>query len=87
MFDPDTSDVPWQDKRRTLAELAFDTAFAQSGNYIADSEVNPSKVKYANGRVVTKGEHGLIVEMQNDGTQARPVLEQQKQSEATPGVA
>lgn len=25
-YDPDTADVPWEDKRRFLAELAFDAA-------------------------------------------------------------
>lgn len=64
-YDPDTSDVPWEDKRRFLAELAFDAAMAQSRNYTADREVDPLNVTFANGRTVAKGGVGLIIGTQN----------------------
>ena len=64
-FDPDTSDVPWEDKRRFLAELAFDAAMAQSRNYTADREVDPLNVTFANGRTVSKGSISLLIGMQN----------------------
>lgn len=53
MFDPDTEDVPWFDKRKDLAEKAFNSALAQSSNYTADDAVFPSKVTFANGRTVS----------------------------------
>lgn len=52
-LDPDTSDVPWFDKRKGLAELAFRAALALSGNYVADDSVYPQRVDFANGRFVT----------------------------------
>lgn len=51
-LDPDTEDVSWADKRKGLAQLAFEAAMAQSGNYVADDEVVPREVCFANGRVV-----------------------------------
>lgn len=42
--DPDTSDVPWSDKRKGLAAAAFAAAFAQSTNYVADNAVDPTEV-------------------------------------------
>lgn len=51
-IDPDTSDVPWEDKRRALAEAAFDAAIAQSGNYVANDDTRPTTVIFANGRAV-----------------------------------
>lgn len=51
-LDPDTEDVPWYDKRKGLAEAAFNAAKAQSRNYTADEEVMPEKVTFGNGRVV-----------------------------------
>lgn len=54
-FDPDTSDVPWEDKRKALAEKAFDVAMAISQNYVADTEVNPSEVIFENGRRISMG--------------------------------
>lgn len=53
MFDPDTSDVPWFDKRKDLAEKAFNAALAQSRNYTCDDSVLPTEVTFANGRTVT----------------------------------
>jgi hypothetical protein len=41
-YDPDTEDVPWFDKSKELAELAFakgiEIGMARSGNYTANSE-------------------------------------------------
>lgn len=51
-IDPDTSDVPWFDKRKGLAELAFAAAYAQSGNYVANDDTFPSEVTFSNGRIV-----------------------------------
>jgi hypothetical protein len=51
-IDPDTEDVPWFDKRKALAELAFEAAKAQSGNYTANDECMPDRVTFGNGRVV-----------------------------------
>lgn len=55
-LDPDTEDVPWFDKRRALAEAAFEagieTGTARSRNYTADDEVMPESVTFANGRRV-----------------------------------
>lgn len=51
-IDPDTSDVPWFDKRRGLAEAAWVAAFAQSGNYVADDATEPRKITFSNGRTV-----------------------------------
>jgi len=62
-IDPDTSDVPWHDKRKALAEAAFDAAMAQSGNYVADAEVSPRCVTFANGRVVTVGHDGASLDV------------------------
>lgn len=50
-IDPDTSDVPWFDKRRDLCEIAWDAAMAQSSNYVADDAVAPVKIRFANGRI------------------------------------
>lgn len=51
-IDPDTDDVPWEDKRRALAEAAFDAAMAQSQNYVADNESSPTQFTFGNGRSV-----------------------------------
>jgi hypothetical protein len=65
-YDPDTEDVPWFDKRKFLAERAFDAGVAQSSNYTANREVFPRQVSFANGRVVSvrwdNGEAFLEVE-------------------------
>ncbi len=61
-YDPDTDDVPWFDKRKELAAKAFADAIAMSGNYIADHELFPQKITFANGRVVKmKGQGHLFV--------------------------
>lgn len=56
MLDPDTEDVPWFDKRESLAHLAFDEGvkigMARAGNYVANSAVRPSSVEFSNGRTV-----------------------------------
>ena len=56
MYDPDTEDVPWFDKRKALAALAFDKGveigMARSRNYTANSAVDPDRIHFANGRVV-----------------------------------
>lgn len=56
MYDPDTEDVPWFDKRKELAELAFakgvETGMARSRNYTANSAVDPDRIHFANGRIV-----------------------------------
>lgn len=68
-YDPDTTDVPWYDKRKALAERAFHAASAQSRNYIADQEVYPQSVTFFNGRrvrVSSRGKQGkpyLVVEV------------------------
>ena len=51
-LDPDVSDAAWYDKRRALAEAAFNAAKAQSRNYAADEETMPGKITFGNGRVV-----------------------------------
>lgn len=51
-IDPDTEDVPWFDKRKSLAEAAFEAAKAQSGNYTANDSVMPDEVTFGNGRIV-----------------------------------
>lgn len=57
-LDPDTSDVPWHDKREGLAQLAFVAAFAISKNYVVDDAVEPHELIFANGRAVTS--QGLL---------------------------
>jgi hypothetical protein len=52
-YDPDTEDVPWYDKRKFLAEKAFDAGVAQSTNYTATEEVHPWQLAFANGRTVS----------------------------------
>jgi hypothetical protein len=56
MYDPDTEDVPWFEKRKELAELAFaegvKIGMARSRNYTANSAVDPDRIHFANGRVV-----------------------------------
>ena len=51
-YDPDTDDVPWFDKRKELAERAFNAAKAQSGNYVCDDTTFPGLVQFANGHNV-----------------------------------
>lgn len=61
-LDPDTSDVPWQDKRKALAEMAFDAAADQSGNYITDHPQFPKEALFANGRrVKIQDQNGIII--------------------------
>lgn len=58
-LDPDTQDVPWFDKRRALAEMAFRAALHASRNYIADTETEPQEITFLNGRrvrLVTNGD-------------------------------
>ena len=59
-IDPDTSDVPWFDKRKALAEYAFDAAMAMSRNYVADDAVDATQFTFANGRIVTAGDDGYL---------------------------
>ena len=51
-FDPDTDDVHWFDKRKSLAEYAFNKATAQSRNFTCNDEVFPTEVNFSNGRMV-----------------------------------
>jgi ribosomal protein L10 len=55
----------------TLARAAWEAAKAQSRNYVADEEVMPEKITFANGRVVyikdneTPGVHnGVYLEVE-----------------------
>jgi hypothetical protein len=59
-IDPDTSDVPWFDKRKGLAAQAFDAAIQMSRNYVADDDTAPDQVTFANGRIVTLGDDGAL---------------------------
>lgn len=59
-IDPDTDDVPWFDKRKGLGLAAFEAAMAISRNYVADDAVNPVQFTFANGRVVTIGDDGVL---------------------------
>lgn len=56
LYDPDTADVHWYDKRRELAEYAFakgvEIGMARSRNYTANSAVMPDRIHFANGRIV-----------------------------------
>ncbi len=56
MIEPDTEDVPWFDKRKALAELAFEAGIkcgmARAANYVASDSVMPDRVEFANGRTV-----------------------------------
>jgi|HubBroStandDraft_4_1064222.scaffolds.fasta_scaffold2395472_1 hypothetical protein len=38
---------------KDVAKAAFEAAKAQSRNYVADEEVHPEKITFANGRVVS----------------------------------
>ena len=64
MYDPDTEDVPWFDKRKELAELAFakgvEIGMARSRNYAASSAVDPDRIHFANGRIDTSIRGGRI---------------------------
>lgn len=42
---------------KDLAKRAWDAAKAQSRNYVADKEVMPQKVTFANGRVISIADH------------------------------
>lgn len=62
----DTRDVG----AKLLANAAWNAATAQSRNYVADVEVMPQKITFANGRVVwiaenkTPGvQHGMFLEV------------------------
>jgi hypothetical protein len=59
-LDPDTSDVPWFDKRRGLAEMAFNAAMAISGNYVSDDPVLPQRFDFVNGRAVWINNDGIL---------------------------
>lgn len=59
-IDPDTSDVPWFDKRKALAALAFEAAMLVSRNYVADEETAPDQITFTNGRIVTLGDDGSL---------------------------
>jgi hypothetical protein len=74
MIDPDTEDVPWFDKRKSLAEMAFEAGIkcgmARAANYVADDAEMPERVDFANGRFVrivdnpTPGVHlGVFLEV------------------------
>jgi hypothetical protein len=58
MIDPDTEDVPWFDKRKALAELAFEAGIkcgmARAANYVASDSQMPDRVEFANGTQVYK---------------------------------
>lgn len=62
-LDPDTDDVPWFDKRKALAQMAFEAAMAASGNYTADDAVDALQFTFANGRIVQWSETGLRIGM------------------------
>lgn len=51
-LDPDTSDVSWYDKRKGLAEAAFNAAMAVGRNYVCDKEGEPTEAEFVNGRKV-----------------------------------
>lgn len=76
-IDPDTEDVPWYDKRKELARMAYEAGDAGSGNYVADDDTYPTKITFANGRVVrSAGAHGklfLVVEPLKYGDRVSPV--------------
>jgi hypothetical protein len=61
-LDPDTEDVPWFDKRKGLAALAFEAGIkcgmARGGNYTGDRSIEPQSVEFANGRTVKIREMG-----------------------------
>lgn len=59
-YDPDTSDVPTIDKIPAIAQHAYDTAKAISGNYVANRETNPTEIKFANGRRVFINSEGFL---------------------------
>jgi hypothetical protein len=63
-IDPDTSDVPWFDKRKELCGSAFIAAFAQSSNYVADDVCEPHAVTFANGRTVKINPDGRFLEIE-----------------------
>jgi hypothetical protein len=60
-LDPDTEDVPLQDKLKGLMELAFlaghTVGMAEGGNYTADHSVYPTEIQFSNGRIVGIGKH------------------------------
>lgn len=57
---PVIAEVPWFDRVRELAELAFDTGAAVSGHYATDDAREPQSVEFANGRTVSisRNHHG-----------------------------
>lgn len=65
-IDPDTDDVSWFDKRKGLAMEAFAAAWAQAGNYTANTHVAPTEILFANGRTV-KIVDGSLEVGSNDG--------------------
>lgn len=62
-IDPDTSEVPWFDKRKALARMSFEAAMAASRNYTADEAVEALQFTFANGRIVQWSETGLRIGM------------------------
>jgi hypothetical protein len=52
---------------QTAAQLAWDTAMAVGRNYVADDEIYPQKVTFANGRIVV-----LISGVQPRGFMPKP---------------
>jgi hypothetical protein len=69
LIDPDTSEIPWVDKCKGLAAVAFEAAMAISRNYIADDDVHANVVVFSNGRRVQvyeeDGKHHLTVAIAN----------------------
>lgn len=71
-IDPDTSDVPWFDKRKGLAAQAFEAGLALSRNYTADDAIEPEQFTFSNGRVVSLGSDGTLKIGNADTTPKRP---------------
>lgn len=63
-MDPDTEDVSWFDKRKSLSQAAYyagiTVGLAVAGNYTADDPVEPTVLTFANGNRV-KNVNGKIV--------------------------
>lgn len=64
LLDPEPS-VSWYDKRKSLMDMAFEAAKAQSGNYTCDDDTLPCEVVFANGRRVeiVGNESGTFLEI------------------------
>ena len=59
MIDPEPS-VSWEDKRKALAEEAYRSAMAQSGNVVVDVSEEPRRAHFANGRRVEVAADGCL---------------------------